>query len=654
VNASGDRTIFFVAPQGNNAWSGKLAHPNAARTDGPFRTVSRARNVIRRLRASGSLAQPVTVYLRGGVYELSRPLAFTPEDSGTPKAPITYEAYPGETPVLSGGREITGWAQYRSRVSASPARRHLWVSEVPEVKEGRWYFHQLFVDGIRRTRARSPNRGFYYVNGLISADSPAQFQFYDGDILPQWAKERDVEIVALQNWAEFRIPIKAVNSRLHTVTLAGRRQDFAEANARYWVENALEALDAPGEWYLDQSTGRLYYYPLPGDEVSHAHVVASDLKQLICFDGNAAQGKSVHDIQLRGLTFSYTDWSIPPAGYADEQAAYDVPAAVSGQGVDSCTIERCRFEHLGGYAIALGQGSKQSRILNNQMTDLGAGGIKIGDPKIPSNLSTQTSGNDIAYNHIHNIGAVYPAAVGVWIGQSSNNTVAHNEINDTFYTAISAGWTWGYGPTAAKGNLIEFNNLYDIGRGMLSDMGCIYTLGVQPGTVERNNLCHDVTRYKYGGWGIYTDEGSSDILIENNIVYRCEDGGFHQHYGEANMVRNNIFALGGTAQIRRSKNENHLSFAFEHNIVYWDKGILLDGTWADNNYRFDDNLYYSVGWLPIDFSKWSFRDWQKRGQDVHSFIANPLFVDPEHGDFSLEAGSPARKVGFRPISTPSF
>jgi hypothetical protein len=92
-----------------------------------------------------------------------------------------------------------------------------------------------------------------------------------------------------------------------------------------------------------------------------------------------------------------------------------------------------------------------------------------------------------------------------------------------------------------------------------------------------------------------------------------------------------------------------LSFTFEHNIVYWDEGELLDGRWTDNNFRLDDNLYYSVGWLPIEFSNWSFPDWQQRGQDIHSLIANPLFADPEDGDFSLESGSPAHKLGFRPI-----
>ncbi|MGH9773284.1 MAG: right-handed parallel beta-helix repeat-containing protein, partial [Candidatus Acidiferrales bacterium] len=437
VKARVAQTVFFVSPEGNDRWPGKLDHPNARRTDGPFRTLERARDAVRGLKAAGLLAHPVTVYLRGGVYPLQAPLVFTPEDSGTSKAPITYEAYPGETPILSGGRVITGWTKFSGGALASPAKNDLWVAEVPEVKQDKWYFHQLFVNGRRRTRARSPNRGFYYVDGLISPGTPAHFKFYDRDIRPEWAKEGDVEIVALQNWAELRMPIRAVDERAHRVTLAGRRQDFSELNARYWVENTMEALDAPGEWYLDRKAGRVYYYPMPGEDMSRAHVVASDLKQLIRFRGNAAQGRFVHNITLRGLTFSYTDWSIPSTGYADEQAAYDIPAAVSGGGVHSCAIDECKFTRLGGYAIALGEGSRQNLILRNEMAGLGAGGIKIGDPKVPSGALAETSGNDINYNHIYNIGIVYPAAVGVWIGQSSGNTVSHNQINDTFYTAIS-------------------------------------------------------------------------------------------------------------------------------------------------------------------------------------------------------------------------
>jgi parallel beta-helix repeat protein len=287
--------------------------------------------------------------------------------------------------------------------------------------------------------------------------------------------------------------------------------------------------------------------------------------------------------------------------------------------------------------------------MGNEMTDLGAGGVKVGDPEIPKGVAQATSGISVSENHIHNIGIVYPAAVGVWIGQSSGNTVAHNEIADTYYTAISLGWTWGYGPMAAHDNRIEFNNLYNIGRSLLSDMGCIYSLGVQPGTVERNNLCHDVTRYAYGGWGIYTDEGSSQILIENNVVYRTQDGGFHQHYGRENIVRNNVFALGQEAQLRRTRNEPHRSFTFERNIVYWTEGKLLDGEWSDDQFHFDYNLYWQASGPLIQFGKDSMTEWQTREQDVHSLVADPLFTDPNRGDFNLKPASPAEKIGFQPI-----
>ncbi|MCL5005965.1 MAG: right-handed parallel beta-helix repeat-containing protein [Acidobacteria bacterium] len=653
------KTVFYVATDGNDAWSGKLDKPNAGRTDGPFRTVQRAQKAIRDLKANGPLKEPVTVYIRRGQYDLAKPLEFTPEDSGTPQAPVTYAAYPGETPVLSGGKEITGWKRVTDRKLVAQAGGELWMAHVPEVKEGKWYFRELFVNGHRRQRARTPNTGFFLVDGKISSGKQATFKFHQGDIQPQWAAQGHVEVVALQAWAEFRMYIRGVDEATHTVTLSRTpAPSNREDNARYCVENTMDALDAPGEWYLDRRRGILYYRPEPGEKMDHVRVIAPVLEQLVRFEGRGGTGW-VHDIRLCGLTLSYTDWSMGPNGYVDLQAAYDIPAAVEGMGTRSCDIEKCTFAHLGGYAVEFGggaakwwgirQGSKGDRVIGNDMYDLGAGGVKIGDPTDPNSDDQATDGNVISDNHIHDIGLVYPAAVGIWVGESSNNAISHNEIDDTYYTGISVGWTWGYKPTAAKANIIEFNNIYNIGRGMLSDMGCIYTLGVQPGTVERNNLCHDVSRYRYGGWGLYTDEGSSDIVIENNVVYRTEDGGFHQNYGANNIIRNNIFAYGKEAQIRRSRDESHLSFTFEHNIVYWNHGPLFQGVWANNEYHFDHNLYFRTDGRPIRFGKWSFAEWQARGQDRHSLIADPLFVDPSQGDFALKPGSPAYGIGFKPI-----
>ena len=138
-------------------------------------------------------------------------------------------------------------------------------------------------------------------------------------------------------------------------------------------------------------------------------------------------------------------------------------------------------------------------------------------------------------------------------------------------------------------------------------------------------------------------------MIENNVVAYAQDGGFHQHYGRENIVRNNIFALGQSAEIRRTRQEPHRSFTFEHNIVYWKEGLLLDGKWDDDQYSCDYNLYYRADGKPVRFANWSLEGWQKRGQDVHAIVADPLFADPEHGDFTLKPASPATQIGFRPI-----
>ena len=273
------QTVFYVATDGNDSWSGKLDRPNAAGTDGPFLTVQGAQKAIRDLKASGPLKAPVTVYIRGGRYALAKPLVFTPQDSGTPQDPITYAAYPGETPVLSGGREIHGWKRVTDSKLLAQAGGELWMASVPGVKEGKWYFHELFVNGHRRQRARSPNTGFFRVDGKIDHGEQARFKFHPGDVQPAWAAQGDVEVVALQSWAEFRMYIRSVDEATRTVTLSTKPAPSNRAdNARYWVENTMDALDAPGEWYLNRKSGTLYYRPEPGEEIESVQAVAPVLE----------------------------------------------------------------------------------------------------------------------------------------------------------------------------------------------------------------------------------------------------------------------------------------------------------------------------------------------------------------------------------------
>ena len=201
-------------------------------------------------------------------------------------------------------------------------------------------------------------------------------------------------------------------------------------------------------------------------------------------------------------------------------------------------------------------------------------------------------------------------------------------------------------------------------------MGGIYTLGVSPGTVIRNNLIHDIDANHYGGWGIYNDEGSTHILIEDNVVYNTKFAGYDIHYAKEITVRNNIFALGREDQLSRTRLEPHKSVFFENNIVYWTGGKLLSGKWHDEPYEFyfhpknpngrrtvestfdmDWNLYYNPK-LPVDsvrFGGESFSEWRARGKDVHSLYADPLFIDAARYDFRLRPESPAFALGFRAI-----
>src|SRR6185312_4048624 len=186
------------------------------------------------------------------------------------------------------------------------------------------------------------------------------------------------------------------------------------------------------------------------------------------------------------------------------------------------------------------------------------------------------------------------------------------------------------------------------------DMGGIYTLGNQAGTVTHNNCFHDIAGLRYGGWGIYFDEGSTGIVAENNLVYRTTHGGFHQHYGKDNIFRNNILAFGWDAQIQRTRVEDHRSFSFEHNIVYWDHGNLLSGNWSKLNAFFDYNTYWHMGGEDWKLAGRTWQQWQTEGEDAHSQIADPGFMDPEHGNFQFKTESKQHLLGFVPFNLEAF
>ena len=645
---------FFVSPEGNDDWSGRLAAPTAARTDGPFATVERAQAALRQLRAADPAAAR-TVLIRGGVYRLDEPLRFTPEDSGTEQAPTVYAAYPGETPVFSGGSPISGWRR---------GEGELWVAHVPEVEAGEWYFHQLFVNGRRATRARTPNFGDYHrIAGLLepmpdraaarSAPAPRHrigFEFHEGDIQP-WDGLADVNIILYHAWTASVHWIDEVDMENRTVRFtnpSGWPVGYWEGNARYYVENFREALDTPGEWYLDRATGTVYYWPREGEDMTTAEVVAPRLQHLALIQGDTQAGLPVSHLVLRGLSFRHADWKHDRSRIADGQAAVHLSAAVVATGALDCVLEDCEIAYVGEYGLILGEGCKRNRVFRSHIHDLGGGGVRLGETVLHPEPERQTSHNVVDNCFIHDGGHVFQAGIGVWIGRSSHNTISHNDICDFYYSGCSVGWSWGYAASTANHNVFEYNHIHNIGKFVLSDMGAIYSLGLSPGTVMRYNLIHDIYSYSYGGWGLYTDEGSTGIVMENNVVYNTKTGGFHQHYGRENQIRNNIFAFAHEANIIRSRQEDHSSFTFERNILLTHNHRPLGGNWGNDNYDLNHNLYWDItDPRELEFAGLSFEEWQARGRDEGSLIADPLFVDPVNHDFRLRENSPAFALGFQ-------
>jgi hypothetical protein len=328
-----------------------------------------------------------------------------------------------------------------------------------------------------------------------------------------------------------------------------------------------------------------------------------------------------------------------------------MPGSVMANGARHVLIEDCEIAHVGAYGLWFHRGCEDCTVRRCHFHDLGAGGVKIGDftwnrpPKGPQQTGHITIDNCI----IRRGGRIFPEGVGVLIGHSGDNTIEHNDISDLYYSAISVGWLWRYGPSPAERNRIAFNRLHHLGQGVLSDMGGVYTLGESPGTVVANNVVHDVYSYDYGGWGLYYDQASSQIVFEENLVYRTKSGGFHHHFGRDNLVQNNIFAYAIDPQLKHSRAEDHLAFVFEKNIVYYKQGDLMAGAWGDENVVLQQNIYWDASGRPVTFLGRSFDAWQALGKDDGSAVVDPRFVNPEAGNFDLHPDSPALELGFEPL-----
>jgi parallel beta-helix repeat protein len=639
---------IYIAPGGNDG--------NPGTAEQPLATLTAARDRIRLLRKQNPTAQHAwQVIIRKGEYMLPETLMLSVEDGGTEAVPLVFKGEEGV--VFYGGFYLNKF----EKVSDS-----LWKTDVPEARRYGWRFEQLYVNGTRVARAQTPNKGFYnpvavketvIVNGDGRAPELAVQQIKIPAEAATWIKNlneedlKDAVITFYHHWDNTKKYIQSYNAADTAVYISGEGMkpwNPVTAASLFAIENVPSALDAPGEWFLERS-GTLYYRPRPGETIDRTTAIAPVLDKFITISGNEKTGEKVSNIRFENIAFRVAGYRMPPSGVEPAQAAAPIAASIEMDFVSRVSFINCEVSGTGGSGIWFRRACDNGLIEHCYLHDLGAGAVKIGETILRTNPEELTHHIKVVNNIARSGGHVFPCAVGMTIFHGSDNELLHNEISDFKYSGVSVGWVWGYTPSPSKRNRVEYNHIHHLGWGVLSDMGGVYTLGASQETTVSNNVIHHIYSLDYGGWGLYTDEGSEGITMENNLVYNCKSSGFHQHYGKENIIRNNIFVNNIKAQLQATRVEKHRSFSFTNNIIYFNSGTLLSSNWPTVDITTDENCYWDTRSSNILFGKKTFAAWQQEGKDKHSVIANPGFKDVKNFDFLITNKRIINKIKFKPF-----
>lgn len=575
---------LWVAPGGADTNPGTRERPLAS----PARALRQARE-MRRLR-DPAVADGVRIMLGGGEYALTEPLLVRPEDGGTASSPTVLAAVPGERPVLSGGVAVTGWQKPTAAIPGLPAAAagHVWVAAAPRFNGRLLEFRQLWVDGRKAVRARTPGDGT--MTDLAGWDRAKREAFIPA-ATPMPARLDGVEMVIHQRWeiAVLRVKSHRVDGDRACVTFhePESRVQFEHPwpqpafppefrTSPFFLTNALEFLDEPGEWFEDTAAGRVYYWPRAGEDLTQARVIAPALETLVQVAGTA--DRPVLHVAFEGLGFAHTTWLRPSlSGHVPLQAglffldAYGLkppgtpdwrsldnqawlgrpPAAVTASGAQHLRFLRCRFEHTAANGLDLASAVQDSTVEGGVFRDIGINGLMAGAfaeggieahlPYEPQDGRLVCARLRLANNLITDCANEDWGGVALIAGFVRDTVIEHNEISHTSYTGISLGFGWTRTLNAMRRNAVRANHIHHYATRM-SDTSGIYTLSAQPGTVVTGNAVHSVTMSPYvhdpeHWFYLYTDEGSSFMIVRDNW---CPEERFLQNaIGPGNVWENN-------------------------------------------------------------------------------------------------------------------
>lgn len=623
--AVGGQTFYVSREHGNDGFSGRSAVPRGD-ADGPLATVAAA---IKAARAAGADTAR-TIEIEAGNYFLEETLRLDASDSR-----LTIKPLENGRVTLYGGRRITGWKREGEK---------LWYAEVPEVASGAWDFRLLTVNDRWAARSRLPSQGrFTHLSEFDVAwvndgrtrgwqrppteEELTTMRYRKGDLGP-WLDVNNAEVTVFFMWNESLVGLEAMDDDTQTLRFSrpARMPPGAWRTHEYVVWNTRRGLQQPGQWQLDRSRGRVYYWPRENEDMRTATVVAPVLDSIIEIKGTAE--RAAEDITIEGLRLSVTNAPMVHTG----RCAGDLAGAITIDHARGCRLINLTIDNTGGQGIKAF--CHQMVISGCHVHHVGACGVKFGG-----------FGSEISDNDIHHIGLIYPSGIGIFKGfffppdtdwdvftdadlsdrglQTMDDPgvrIAHNRVHDTSYSAIVCD---------GHNNVIEANRIYRAMRDLADGSG-IY-MAMCRNNVIRGNFVHDIA--ESGGFGVcayYLDEKSRNCLVEGNLSVNVGRPS-HNHIGHDNTIRNNVFLMESDGRITLQKCSD---YTFERNVVVAAGSMDIHG--AEQIARYRDNVIFS-GTGKVS------------GGGDDNVFADPGLVRHQDGKVVFNDRSLIERLGIRPV-----